>query len=116
MEQNMNNEHAESQTRGTWSTEKRFAQSTDLAPSEAGTRGTSGGVENIGIGHAGAGRAAESSISSSLGGKIIAQLIQEAEDQLGVARKCIEWYVEEEQKALNKLQQLKQLQAEAPQE
>jgi hypothetical protein len=48
-------------------------------------------------------------LSPSIAGKIITQLIREAEGQLENARACIKWYEDEEEKALAKIEELRRL-------
>lgn len=45
-----------------------------------------------------------------LTGGIITQLIKDAEDQLGEARACIEWYGKKEQEQLERLENFRKLQ------
>ncbi|QYO62585.1 hypothetical protein [Leptolyngbya sp. 7M] len=108
----MTSENAKSQARGTRGSEERVAESENIAPSQEWTGGNSSGISSVRLGAARAGGEKKNFVGASLGGKIIAQLIREAEDQLGTARECIDWYQREEQKALTKLEQLRQLQEE----
>lgn len=101
--------NAESQTWGARRPEERTSESQNFPASEARVRGDSSGVEDIGFGAAREGGEEEGSSGSTIGGKIVAQLIQEAEDQLGTARECIDWYQREEEKILLKLDRLRRL-------
>lgn len=47
----------------------------------------------------------------ALAGGILAQLIKDAETRLSEARECVEWYQQEEQKQLQRLEELRALES-----
>jgi hypothetical protein len=83
-------------------------------PGETGIAGQSGGAETF------AGRISGTAGSREafdrvdrlciIAGGIVSQLIADAESQLANARACVEWYQQEEAKALQRLEHLRQLQ------
>lgn len=101
--------NAESQAQSARAAEIREPVCPDHATSEGSSGDTSSTARDIGFGVARTDSAGSDFLPPSIVGKIITQLIKEAEDQLGNAKACIKWYEDEEQKALVKLEELRQL-------
>ena len=101
--------NAESQAQSARTAEDTGAICSDYATSEGSAGVRSSTERDIGFGVDRTDSTGADLISSSIAGKIVTQLIKEAEDQLDNARACIKWYEDEEQKALAKIAELRQL-------
>jgi hypothetical protein len=95
-----NAEIGTSQTRGI---EERYAESSSHPYSQTGTTAPSENVRTLGRRVS---RAVGSGTIGWFAGKIYSRLVREAEERLAEARSCIAWYQAEEQKQLQKLEEL----------
>lgn len=92
--------------------EQKECEPLPLRGGGSGVGQTSGIVESQPFGTDRDDRAgASESILSAVSGGILAQLIDDAEDQLEQANACIQWYEDERQKVLGRLENLRQLQS-----
>lgn len=103
------NSNAESEARTARTAEVGEFVCSDHTRSEGITGSTSSAEKDIAFRADRTDSEGASFLSSSIAGKIVSQLIKEAEDQLDNARACIKWYEDEEQKALQKIEELRQL-------
>jgi hypothetical protein len=100
--------NAQEQTLSAWRTEIRESLCPADANSEGGSGESSSGAGNLSGRSFGEDRPAKSTLK--LFGGILAQLIQDAEVQLGKAQECVEWYQREVAELQTRLENLKRLQ------
>lgn len=104
----MSTSNAQSQARTARTEKNGTIRNPDDTRGEGGIGGSSLTDGSVSGGVDGASRT-QTATGSAITGGIIAQLINDAENQLGKTRACIEWYQEEEQERLERLENLKRL-------
>lgn len=104
------NSDAQGETQSAWSGEVGDIPSSTDSHSQGRATDSSSVYGNLSRGIVGKTRSGRDSDQCiDITGGILAQLIADAEDQLGEARACIEWYQEKEKEQLKRLENLQKL-------
>ncbi len=101
--------NAESQAQSAWTKQNRVSVCSPNAPSEAGSRGIGGQSRDLSLGTArevGEEAAIAFQITQAITGKILARLIDRAQQRLDEAEECLTWYERQKLQARSELDEL----------